>query len=91
MTKIIETEDFTVNGDGSLQVITITEFTDSIEVPYLINQTITNEKGFVDRESYKAQKEALVKEGKLEMERASAKIEEAEKILIELETLGAVA
>ena len=84
MTIIIETENFTVNGDGSLKVTIITQFTESTEEPYIINQTLTNEKDYVNKESYKRQKETLVSEGKMEMSRATEKVESAERILIEL-------
>ncbi len=84
MAKIIETENFTVNADGSLRVIVVTEYTESTEEPYIINQTITNDKNFVDRNSYKAQKENIMWEGKMEMERGTEKVLAAEKILNDL-------
>jgi hypothetical protein len=85
MTKIIENETFTINTDGTLRVTKLTEFTESIEEPYIIYREVTEIDKYVNRESYKAQKENIKWEGKIEMARGLERVEEAEKILRELE------
>lgn len=88
MTKIIETETFTVNADNSLMVTRIVDFLEGTEPFYFITETQTVAKNYVNKDEYRAQKENLVSEGKIEMARATAKIEEAEKILRELDRLA---